>query len=226
MIELLRTVPLFQSFSHSQLESIAALCQTKTYKVGTILFHENEVGTVFYIVISGSVKIYTTDLKTRAEKILEVFGAGEAFGELALLDGKPRSATAQAIEDTQVLSLTTKDFSNLMRSHFDITMSIVKELCGRLRSTNRQVHDLTFLDAKERVIKNLISLANKHGSRRGHTIDVHLKLNRDELAQMAGVPHDLLSQVFKDLQNKQILSFTEHQFSLNLANLKRNPDNR
>ncbi|MFH5181418.1 cyclic nucleotide-binding domain-containing protein [Paenibacillus sp. TAB 01] len=63
----------------------------KTYKAGTILFREHEMGLIFYIVISGSVKIYTSNRNSGEEEILTVFAAGEAFGELSLLEGKPRS---------------------------------------------------------------------------------------------------------------------------------------
>ncbi|MDF2723477.1 MAG: Crp/Fnr family transcriptional regulator [Paenibacillus sp.] len=221
MIELLGKLPLFHSLNDRQLESVSDVCQVKFYKAETILFHEHEVGAFFYIVISGGVKIYTSNRNCGDEKILAVIGKGEVFGELALLDGKPRSATAQAIEDTQVLSLRANEFTALLKDHFDITLNIVKELCERLRETNEQVRDLTFLDAKERVVKTLVKLATKHGSRSGNRIIIQLKLSYDEISKMAGVPLMLLYQVFKDMQNKEILDLSSHQLSLNLTNLRR-----
>jgi CRP/FNR family cyclic AMP-dependent transcriptional regulator len=221
MIERLRTVSLFNNLSHDHMQSISELCKIKTYKAGTILFREHEMGMIFYIVITGSVKIYTSNRNGDEEKIFAVFTSGDAFGELSLLDGKPRSATAQALEDTQVLSLAAQEFTNLLKDNFDITLTIMKELCGRLRETNQQVHDLTFLDAKERVMKNLVKLATKHGSRNGNLITIQTKLNVNEISQMVGVPISLLFQVFKDLQDKQILNLSDNQFSLNVANIRK-----
>lgn len=219
MIEFLRKVPLFSGLSISQLESIASICTKRSFRAHTVLFQEKEPGSVFYIVYSGSVKIYT-QAQSGEEKILSLIKQGESFGELSLIDGKPRSASAQTLEDSALTAITAQDFHQLLRNNFDICLIIMQELCNRLRDTNQHVFDLTFLDARTRVIKSLITLANKNGSRSGHLINIRMTLNYDEISQMAGVQKNTLMQVINDLQDKEIISFLGNEIQLNLAKLR------
>ncbi|UKS27710.1 Crp/Fnr family transcriptional regulator [Paenibacillus sp. HWE-109] len=219
MLEFIKKVPLFSQLNPDQLNALAQICTRRSYKGNTILFAEKESGSVFYMVLSGSVKIYTTSI-TGEEKILSICKAGESFGELSLIDGKPRSASAQTLEDCVLLTLTGPNFLELLRNHFDITIGIMQELSNRLRDTNQHVFDLTFLDARTRVIKSLITMANKHGLRSGNIITIKLVLNFDEISQLAGVQKTTLMQVIRDLEEKQILTISPSDFKLDLVKLR------
>ncbi|MEK8131335.1 Crp/Fnr family transcriptional regulator [Paenibacillus filicis] len=218
MIDFLRNVPLFSSLSPQQLDSIAAICHKKTFAGGTVLFEEKEPGSIFYIVFSGSVKIYNRS-QSGEEKVLSVFKAGDSFGELSLIDGKPRSTSAQTLENSVMITLAASSFLALLRTNFDICLLIMQELSGRLRETNQHVYDLTFLDARSRVIKNLIKLANKNGTRQGHIVTIRTMLDYNEISQLAGVQKPVLMQVIRDLQEKQILTFQGSDMILNLSKL-------
>jgi CRP-like cAMP-binding protein len=137
-----------------------------------------------------------------------------------LIDGKPRSASAKTLEDCTLIAIAGDRFLGLLREHFDITLGIMRELGNRLRDTNQHVYDLTFLDARTRVIKSLIKLANKHGLRIGSTITIKLILNYDEISQMAGVQKATLMQVIRDLEEKQILQISPSDFKLDLSKLR------
>lgn len=219
MIEWLKKVSLFDNLNDEQLEHILRISQRRNLSAGTILFHEKEMGTTFYVVLAGSIKLFTKS-NTGEEKILSLVNSGESFGELSLLDGRPRSATAQALETTAVLELTSEQFMNLMQSHFDITRGILAELCRRLRTTNEHVNDLTFLDGRTRVLKNLIALANKNGKRDGNIISISMSLNYDELAQMAGVNKSVLSEVIRELESRGVLQFGINEYKINLLKLR------
>ncbi|MDD9269879.1 Crp/Fnr family transcriptional regulator [Paenibacillus sp. GCM10023248] len=219
MLEFIKKVPLFAQLNEAQLDALTQICTRRSYKAGTVLFAEKEIGSVFYVVVSGSVKIFTTG-SSGEEKILSICKSGESFGELSLIDGKPRSASAQTLEECVLLSMTAQNFLDLLRSHFDITLGIMKELGNRLRDTNQQVYDLTFLDARTRVIKSLITMANKHGIRNGNTITIKLVLNFDEISQLAGVQKVTLMQVVRDLEEKRILAISPSDFKLDLAKLR------
>ncbi|MBD0381673.1 Crp/Fnr family transcriptional regulator [Paenibacillus sedimenti] len=219
MIELVKKVPLFSQLNEAQLNAVAEICTSRSYNGSTVLFSEKEIGSIFYIVYSGSVKIYTTS-STGEEKILSICSSGESFGELSLIDGKPRSASAQTLVESVLITLTAQNFLDLLRNHFDITLGIMKELGSRLRDTNQHVYDLTFLDARTRVIKSLITLANKHGMRHGNIITIKLVLNFDEISQLAGVQKMTLMQVIRDLEEIRILTITPTDFKLDLAKLR------
>jgi CRP/FNR family cyclic AMP-dependent transcriptional regulator len=219
MFELLKTVSFFNKLNDEQLSKIYSLCHKKTYPVGTLLFKEKDQGNVFYILLNGSVKIFTSNAGGE-EKILSIFKAGDSFGELSLIDGKPRSASAATLEDSTVYALSSYDFLDLTREHFDIALGIMQELAQRLRDTNQHVHDLTFLDARTRVVKSLILIANKNGHRSGTMIAVKMALNYNELARLAGVPQKVLADVMRDLEEKQLLSFTNEGFAMDLSKLR------
>ena len=219
MIEYLQRVPLFSSLDADQLMLILNRCTKKNYQFGTVLFREKDPGNDFYIILSGSVKIFTTGANGE-EKILSVLNAGDSFGELALIDGLPRSASAAAVENSVMLQLSKSDFLDVLREHFDITLSIMQELSRRLRETNEHVRDLTFLDSRTRVLKQLILMANRSGKRVGTQISLRNVLNYDELAKMAGVKRDVLLQVLHELRSKGILSIADDQFTIDLAKLR------
>lgn len=219
MIEWLKKVSLFDNLNSEQLEQILRISNRRMIPAGSILFHEKDLGLTFYVVLAGSIKIFTKS-STGEEKVLSLISAGESFGELSLLDGRPRSASAQTLENTTVLELSSEQFMNLMQTHFDITQGILAELCRRLRQTNEHVNDLTFLDGRTRVLKNLITLANKNGKREGNLISIHMTLNYDELAQMAGVSKPVLSEVVRELEAKGVLQFGINEYKLNLLKLR------
>lgn len=218
MIDFLQKVPLFTRLTPEQLQLIASICIRKSFAPSTVLFRENDPGSTFYIVYRGSVKVFTSH--GGEEKILSVFQSGDSFGELSLIDGKPRSASAQTLEDTQLISISAPAFHELLRTHFDLCLFIMRELCQRLRETNQHVHDLTFLDARSRVIKNLIRLANRHGTRQGTLITIKVALNYDELSQMSGCQKNILMEVIRDLQSKGIIMVTHNGFQLELSKLR------
>lgn len=219
MIDFLRKVTLFSKLNDVQLASIANIGQRKSYRAGTVLFLEKEPGNIFYIVASGSIKIYITATNGE-EKILTIFKSGESFGELSLFDGKPRSTSAASLEDSVLIAIGGTQFLQLCQSNFDITLCIMQELCQRLRDTNQHVHDLTFLDARTRVVKSLILLANKNGMRQGTFITIKLALNYDELSRMAGVQKSILMQVIRDLQERSILTVYPHEFIIDISKLR------
>lgn len=218
MIEYLQKVPLFSGLGPEQLQVIFNRCKRKQFPYGTTLFREKEPGNDFYIILAGSVKIFTTSPKGE-EKILSTFKAGDSFGELALIDGQPRSASAATLENSIMLILSKGDFLDVLREHFDISLSIMQELSRRLRDTNEHVRDLTFLDSRTRVLKQLIVMANRSGKRVGSQITLKIALNYDELAKLAGVKLEVLLEVLHELRNKGILFIGDDQYTIDLSKL-------
>jgi len=219
VIDFLRRTPLFSKLNDTQLQAISTICNRRFFKASTILFKEKEPGNILFIVPSGSVKIYSTS-HGGEERIITIFNAGDNFGEFALIDGKPRSTSAAVLEDSYLIAIQGDHFLQVCKDNFEIALGVMQELTQRLRDTNQHVHDLTFLDARSRVIKNMILLANKNGSRQGNVITIRLSLNYDEISRMAGVQKNVLMQVIRDMEERQMLVVTPTQFTLDLGRLK------
>lgn len=215
----LRNVALFRHLNDYQLKIIHNMCTKESFQAGSLLFRERELGETFYIVISGSVKLFTSSADGQ-EKILAVVGAGESFGELALIDQGTRSASAQTLEESVLYCLRRDHFMTLLKANFDITQGILIELCTRLRETNQHVQDLTFLDERTRIVKSIIQMASRNGQRDGSLIYFKIALNYDELAQLAGVKRDTLMRVIEEFQKRSILRYANEQFILDLSALR------
>nr|WP_254639687.1 Crp/Fnr family transcriptional regulator [Cohnella sp. GbtcB17] len=217
--QLMKHIPLFSSLAPEHIGLLADRMEKREKEAQTILFRENDPGDSFFIVLSGTVKIYRTSPEGD-EKILAVFNAGDSFGELSLIDGKPRSATAQTLDDTELVVMSREHFLDMLKTHFDLNLVIMAEIVQRMRDTNDQVSDLMFFDVRTRVIKSLVKLANRFGERSEHTIVVRMPLDRNELSQMAGVKMKELSEVLYDLEDRQLVKMYASHFELNLIKLR------
>lgn len=220
MITILKKVPLFSQLDDEHVELLLKYSQRQKIDAHTLLFRENDPGTTFLVILKGSIKIFAKNKSTGEEKILSIFKAGDSFGELSLIDGKPRSASAQTLEESIILSITRDDFMRLLKEDFSITQAILIELSKRLRETNQHVNDLIFLDPRTRIIKNLIQLANRLGHRDNDIIYANMPLNYDELSQLAGVTKKELSEVIRELEERGVLSMQLDTFILHLNKMR------
>lgn len=199
-IAFLQRIPLFEGLMADHLGSLAELMVERTYKRGSAIFHEEDVGDALYIVRSGKVKIYRVAEDGR-EKTLAILGEGEFFGEMALLDGGPRSAIAEALSTTQLLALYRADFQEFVASNPAVALGMIKVLSMRLRQANAQVMDAIFRDVRGRVSRTLLALAARYGTDvpGGQKIDV--KLTHQELANLVGTARETVSRILAEMQD-------------------------
>ncbi|HEY7510320.1 MAG TPA: cyclic nucleotide-binding domain-containing protein, partial [Vicinamibacteria bacterium] len=120
-LELLRSVPIFSELTEADFQSLAKVANRRRYPKDSVVFFENEQGDFFFMILDGRIKVTILGDDGR-EVILSLLGAGDFFGEMALLDNEPRSATAIAVEDTELLSLHRNDFQNVLSDNRSITV--------------------------------------------------------------------------------------------------------
>ncbi|GAC1388870.1 MAG: hypothetical protein NVS4B12_12030 [Ktedonobacteraceae bacterium] len=137
----LASVDLFSSLNKKELQTLAKSSQERTYSAGTKLFSQGDSGAGLYILKSGKVSISQTSGSGGAEKEINTVGAGEAFGEMALLDDHPRSATVTAVEDVAALLLPVWEFRGIIKAHPDIALKLLATLSRRLRKVQGHVED-------------------------------------------------------------------------------------
>jgi len=136
----------FQNFQESDLAGLSEECVEATFKKDELVFAEESPGDKMYILRAGSVKIFKK-IKNN-DTTLAIVNPGEFFGEMALLDGGPRSAAAKAIEDVKALVITIKNFDNMREKNPHVALSImdvlVKTLSNRLRQANKNLEVISF----------------------------------------------------------------------------------
>ena len=203
-IRLLKRVPLFSQLDDDDLEKIRNLCVTQHYVKDQIILIEEEAGNTLFLIQKGRVKVSRISDDGR-EVILSILEPGDFFGELSLIDGKARSASVTAIEDSEVLMLRRGDFLGLLSDYPQISISLMKELAGRIRKSDTQIKSLSLQDAMGRVASSLIMLAEDHGRMRKNEVVIPTIPLQQDLANMAGTSRETISRVFRLLEAEQLI---------------------
>ena len=148
--DLLARIPLFASLKPAHLDEIAGKLAMRNYKRGATVFHKDDAGSTLYVIKAGQVKISAPSPEGE-EAILAILTDSDFFGELSILDGKPRSATATAMEATSAYALDRSDFLDVVRAHPEMAVEILSALSQRLRRTDILLQDAFFLDMPGRL---------------------------------------------------------------------------
>jgi len=214
-------VSLFNSLSDEEIDSLASAARRRTFRSGEVIFHRDDPGQVMYVIKEGKVKICLISPDGQ-EISLVVFGTGDHFGELALLDGLPRSADAIALEKVECYTLQRSDFHSAIMKNPKIAIRVMEVLCERLRKTDQQVEDLIFLDVYGRVAKKLLELSDTHGKKVDSGIRIDVRLTQQELASMVGASRESVNKVLGYFTEKQYISTDKHRITLHrVADLER-----
>lgn len=160
----LRTVSLFSGLNERQLNLIQANLKKVAFHKRSVILQQDEESFDLYIILSGAVSVTLIHPDGR-EVTLDMMKEGDFFGELSLLDGKPRSATVTAVTDVEVLVLRRSLFIEILKGNADIAINLIAVMSRRLRKANETIETLTFLDVSGRVAKALIDAAVLNGEK-------------------------------------------------------------
>ena len=192
-VDLLQRVPLLAALSDSDRQALARSASRRRYRRGDIIFQKDDPGHSLFIVARGSVRIYVPSTQG-ADLTLAVLGPGAFFGDLSLLDGRPRSASAAALGDTNVVILERSDFVAVIRTRPAAVMSVLAVVVRRLRETDEMASDLAFLDVGGRLAKKLLELAATNGVKRQDGVLLDMPITQEELANMIGVTRESVNR--------------------------------
>ncbi len=187
VVAALREVELFTGLDEQALVQIAAVARPRDYDRGELLFVEGEVGDALLILVSGSVTVFRTSADGE-RAALNVLEPPEVLGEVALLDGAPRSASVEATEPTLVLSLSRAEFFGLLRHQPAVLEPLMRQLGTMVRRLTEQAADHVFLDLAGRVAKALLRLA-------GQGSPPVVAITQSRLAEMSGGTRQSVNQV-------------------------------
>ena len=194
-VDFLATVPLFNGLDRSELEKFAEVTREKSYPKGSVILFEDDPGDSLFVVRDGRVKVVLIGEDGR-EVILGVLGVGEYFGELSLIDDRPRSAHVIAMEDSNLLVLRREDFRKRVESSPSVAWSLLTELSRRLRRADDKIGGLVLLDVPGRIARLLLDLAEESGANA-----IEKTLTHQTIAQMIGASRETVSRAMKDFQD-------------------------
>jgi CRP/FNR family cyclic AMP-dependent transcriptional regulator len=182
---------LFRGLPAATIARVAALAARRMYDDGAVIFMRGDPGDSLCGVATGRVRISTTGPRGK-EVFLNIMEPGDAFGEIALLDGSPRTATATAMSRTELFIIPRDAFTTLLESQPRLATHLIQLLCKRVRWTSGQVEDSALLSVPARMAKRLLSLASAYG--REAATGTRITLSQEELAQFLGLSRQIVNQ--------------------------------
>lgn len=183
--ETLKIVPFFKNLGQSEASDLAARLVERRFTSGQIIFHMGDPAGLLYIITHGKIKIAYASSDGQ-EAVLAILGAGDFFGELALLDDSPRSASAESLESTTTLTLHRDEFLGFIDSNPAFARQVLNVLARRIRHLNNQISDIFFLDLPARLARTLLHLAEDHGRPVDDGVVIEVSLTQTDMAEMTG----------------------------------------
>lgn len=190
----LSPITLFSKLSADELTVIAGRLKRQSFEASEAIFEQGERGDAMFIIRSGRVKIYSQGEGSK-ELTLNVYGKGDFFGEFSLIDGEPRSASAEAVERTEALVLRNQDLIAILGEHPEIAVSLMRGLVSRLRYTTEYAEDLAFLSVNGRVASRLLELMERHGVQSKAGVEIGVPVSVPQVAGLAVAPPEIVQRI-------------------------------
>ena len=197
--KLLAGIELFSELNEDELQEVTALAQTRSVLRDTTIFNEGDTADAIFVVVNGRVKIVTTSTDGK-EFILTVLGAGQVFGEMALLEETTRSASVVTITAVELLVLARKDFDHLLNTSPGISRKLMAILSRRLRRANSKMESLAYMDVAGRLARYLLDLALDHGQRLGNGWVVVRRPTHSDIAHSIGTSRETVSRLINEFE--------------------------
>jgi len=197
-------VPLFADLEEGELERFSHVAVPRSFPAGTRVFHEGDSSDACYIVREGSFRVTREHSDGRAIT-LATLGPGEIFGELAMLDGDKRSASAESITDGTLLALPANDVRALLARNPEIALKLVAGLVRRLRQANARLSRQSFQTVPSRVAGILLQLSRDNQDGEGEPTEITIRMNQTDLAQLAGTSRESVSRFLAELERAGVV---------------------
>jgi len=206
---MLDKIPLFSDLDKAELELLSTRTVTRQYPRNTIVINEGDHSDSLYVIRSGSVKVFLSNEDGR-EVILNVQRPGEYFGELALIDSGPRSASVITQEKTTLSLISKADFEEFLRQHPTANVKIMRGLVKRLRALTDSVRSLALMDVYGRVARLLLKLSKPEGEVRV----IRDALTQQDIADRVGASREMVSRILKDLREGGYIEINDRHITL------------
>jgi CRP/FNR family transcriptional regulator/CRP/FNR family cyclic AMP-dependent transcriptional regulator len=207
MILFLQKIPLFQALTADQLRSISQDVQPRKFDQGQIIFREGDPGQVLYLIQSGQVRIYVNGLDGSETSVILFGRPGDMFGELAVIDGLPRSATAVALGQTLLFTISRESFRQHMQRFPQLALNFMKELTHRVRYNTRQMDSLASLPVSQRLARKLLELAQDYGRIEANSVIIDMTLTQANLASLIGATRESTNKILRDFRERCLIWF-------------------
>jgi CRP-like cAMP-binding protein len=204
-VETLRRCALFAKVGDDALLTCARSLRVRRFRKNETIFHQGDPGDSLFIVEAGSVKIVLPSPEGEEGAIIATLGRGDFFGELALLDGAPHSATAIALESSEMLVMRREPFGQLIDTDRELRMALFAGLTAELRRLTGHVEELHFLDLPGRLVARLVRLARESQPEVHGEVVLDWPYTQSELASMIGGTRQTVNRLLADMVTEGLI---------------------
>lgn len=213
--KILQKVLFFKGLSLKEIKQILAIAHIKRYKSGEIIFMKEDIGSQFFIVKSGKIKIFTS-IGTEKRKTFAFLKKGDFFGEMSLLGGKVRSASAQAVEETELFVISKHNFKKLILERPEFAIKLLQTLVDRLYRSDKEVSSMLFHNILGRLADTIIELTQDK-----HTGPLTMAIDQNELAEYMGTTRVPVCRAINTLKRSGVIDYKRGELTvLNIKKLR------
>ena len=212
-VSFLGRVSLFSQLQPSDLILLAEKLKQRNFHKGEVIFHQDDPGDRLHLVANGLVKISIISQDGR-ENDLALLAPGDCFGEMSILDGGLRSASAVAADATETMTLSREDFLSFITQYPQVAIQIITMLVGRLRATDEMIGDMVFLDVPTRVAKKLVELSRMYQDSQNPSGDVTVPLGQEELSRLVGSSRETVSRALTAYRKNGLLTTSHRKITI------------
>jgi CRP/FNR family cyclic AMP-dependent transcriptional regulator len=192
---ILERTRLFRGLPPATIDQISALSTRRSYGTGAIVFSQSDPGDALYGVVTGKIRISASSPDGR-EIFLNIMEPGDTFGEIALLDGRHRTATASATSPSELIIIARDHFLYLLEREPELVSHVVQLLCERIRWTSGLAEESALLSVPERLVRRLLSLGKLHGRKTPNGVE--LSISQEDVARFLGLSRQAVNQYLQD----------------------------
>jgi CRP/FNR family transcriptional regulator, cyclic AMP receptor protein len=197
----------------AEIEQLLAHARVESYRARQEIFRKGSPGLGMLAVLKGQVRISSIGPDGN-QIVLNVINEGEVFGEIALLDGKERTADAVAMTACELLALDRRDFVPFLRANPDVALRLMSVLCERLRRTTEQYEDMIFLDAPSRLAKKLLQLAGDQPAQAKPAVKPLVTISQRELGSMIGLSRESINKQLSAWQQDGVIKVEQGSITI------------
>jgi CRP-like cAMP-binding protein len=198
-IALLYSHPVFGALTSAQMEQLISMARPRRIASGTTLFAKGDPGTELFAVVSGTVKITVSSIDGR-EAIITLLRGGEIFGEIALLDSQPRTASAVAITDCNLMVIARRDFLRFVYSEPKVATRLIALLCARLRTADARIEETALLNLPTRLARLLVQLLEDNAA------DKQLAITQQKISEMLGASRESVNKHLQAWAKRKVIA--------------------
>lgn len=206
--DVLRRNQLLGELDDRQMTELLGFGHVVRYGPEAMVFDKGDPGDCLYAILKGQIGIHTSSEDGKV-MMLNILDPGDVLGEIALIDGKERTAGARALRPSELFRIDRSDFIPFLERHPPLAIRLMGVLCARLRYISENIEDAVFHDVPRRLARRLLLLAESYGQPTPGGVRITQPVSQEDLACMLGVTREMVNKCMKALKKSNALTYTK-----------------